>query len=247
MRGIGTRMPIAHLMASRRRTWLPLLLVLVLVIWFARIASAKHAKHVSPAKLYGHGGRGVMASETLNYDGVISCLFEVADRSYDARLNHIELEQVLARYTTPYEQLTSGLSAAQFAAQCDSVERDGVLSRDELSSERHCLRTAQLEALTRYVCDRAKHRDYVYAQYQQTYDQLRAAIAQNGAKGLLEQGMHTLREMAAPHAGRHARIEVPDEQTNDLIGARLEPEIILAGLFVVFIVLVVAAVATVTG
>jgi hypothetical protein len=241
----GARVPIAHLMATRRRTLCCALLLLLAAL--AVPGCAKHAKHVSPAKLYGHGGRGVMASETLNYDGVISCLFEVADRSYDARLNHLELDQALTRYTTPYEQLTSGLSAAQLIAQCDTLERDGVLSHDELAPERRCLRTAQLEALTRYVCDRAKHRDYVYAQYQQTYDQLRAAIAQNGAKGLFEQGMQTLRELGAPHAGRHARIDVPDEQTNDLIGARLEPEIILAGLFVVFIVIIVAVIATVTG
>jgi hypothetical protein len=206
--------------------------------------SSSHRKHISPAKLYGHGGRGVLASETLNYEGVITCVLEIADRSFDARLNHIELEQALDRYVSAYEQLAGGLSAATIIAQCDS-DRDGVLSQSELSVEASCLRRAQLESLTRYLCDRAKHKDYVFDQYRATYDSLRAAIAQDGIRGLVQRGMETVREVGAPHEGRYARLDSPSSKRKDLIGARLEPEFILAGLFVVFIVLVVAAISAV--
>lgn len=120
----------------------------------------------SPAR-YGPGGTGMSATSSLSYDGVLACVFELADTGRDGQLSAVELRIALRRWVRTPEQLLDGLTEHRLMQQCDT-DRSGTISWAEAIEQPRCLSIPQVEGLAKWLCARAKHGNYVFSEYRAT-------------------------------------------------------------------------------
>lgn len=243
------------------RSLLPLLLWLPLVTWMATFTGAANAAStvvipwiytdetaasmhtLSPVQLYGEGGRGYLAAHSLNYDGVIACLMESADTNHDLQISVLELGTVLDRYVTASERMMSALNVDRLMHQCDR-NHDHVLSFEELSQHQQapatCLSVGQTESVASYICSRARHGDYGYAQYKQNFANIQDAVTRHqSVLAVLGRQLDDFKsEKLAPHAGRYDRVEFTNPNRGHLLGSQFEPEYIIAIALLIIIILV---------
>lgn len=134
------------------------LLIVVAAVLVTVVAS-------SPRHRYGHGGHGLAASATaLSYQGVMACVFELADVNHDRTLSQVELRLALRRWVGSVEQALDGLTEHRILAQCDTDSSRSV-SWAEVIEEPRCLSLPQVEGLAKWMCARARHGDFVFDEY----------------------------------------------------------------------------------
>lgn len=146
-----------------------------------------------PAKTYGRGGGGLHALQALNYDGIASCLFEIADINNDAELSELELRIAFGRYITSTEQVIDGLGVHRFIAQCDT-DNSRQVSWKELIEMPHCLSLPQTEGLAKWLCSRAKHGDFTFDKYVEVASNIRDGLMSGQSLGAIEFAFRAIKE-----------------------------------------------------
>lgn len=121
-------------------------------------------------------GRGVHATHRLDYTAVMACLFEVADLNKDGQLSVTELKLALNRWPSTVEQVTDGLTPHRIVAACDT-DNSRQVSWAEAIDQPACLTITQTEGIAKWVCSRARHGDFAFADY--------VALSETAKRGLL--------------------------------------------------------------
>lgn len=188
-------------------------------------------------------GRGVLASQTLDYGEVVACFFEALDTRSDQELTVGEVQRGLGTHMSWTEQFHSGLSVEALFANCDA-NGDGVITYVEMegTNGHQCLTTNQQESIARYVCSRKKHKDLSAASYRASYDVWRQAFHDGTLIESLRSESAKVSDVIQPHAGRlvGARVAAPTSQDRKRIGSSVNSQLILflAVLYLIVVLIV---------
>jgi hypothetical protein len=190
----------------------------------------------------------VYATQLLDHAQVVDCVMQVIDRNHDAALSAIELDFALHKYTTSTERMLSHLEADAVVRQCD-FDHDGRVSLEDLTLNRQshgCLSASQHEALVRYVCNRALHHNAAYQSYFEYTLSLPDRVGVESIADILADGaaMSDKQFAVVDPTRTHIRIELPNKENGDLLGARLDNRLLLIGFICVFVVMIAAAIAS---
>jgi hypothetical protein len=185
----------------------------------------------SPQAAYGHGGHGLHSQTHLNYVGVASCVFEIADLTRDRALSQLELGLALNKYLSHVEQWMTGLTPVNVIAQCDT-DHTQTVSWEEVMHPVRCLTIAQVEGLAKWLCSRAQHRDFSFDEYLQTSYNIQAGFAQGTPlKSLFSEAQKNMRDQSRVRQATLARIFQTDRlssEVSDLLKGITEPVSLIA-------------------
>jgi len=185
----------------------------------------------SPVQEFGAGGRGLASAKHLNYESVMSCLFELADINHNGRLEELELRLVMDRYVTKAEQLYDGLSPSRIIAACDT-DRSMAVNWTEALELPRCLTTAQVEGIAKWVCSRAKHSDFSFDEYLAAAVHIQQGFIEgNGLKTIASEMMRALaaqNDARAAFLARQAGVPRLSSTVNDLLLGIRKPASVIA-------------------
>lgn len=200
------------------------------------LIAAVAVTHASPAKKYGHGGHGMHSKVHLNWAAVIDCMFELVDLNHDTQLSRIELDAVVNRYVSKTEQLLSGISPYRLLASCDS-DGNHLINWTEATMEPHCLTLAQTEGIGKWLCSRARHKDYSFAEFTDVaYNVEDGFIQGHGFKSLAGEARKVMRDQTAARRALLARIHHTgrlSKEVDNLVQGFTQPASLLAVLVAV--------------
>ncbi len=180
---------------------------------------------------FGHGGHGMHSKVHLNWAGVINCLFELVDLNHDRQLSRIELDAIITKYITTVEQAIDGLSPHRLLAACDT-DGNHLINWTEAVMEPHCLTMAQTEGLAKWLCSRARHADYSFAEYTAiAYTIEDGFIHGKGFKSIVSETRRVMRDQTAARRALLARIHHTgrlSDEVDQLVNDLAQPASVLA-------------------